>query len=258
MLRDLRRRQVIVSSRTAAGRSTENVSAIARELPESVRSLIQRKMDALEDADRRLLAAASVQGMDFDTAIVAAALQLGRGRRREPAGTARARACARAVRRRARGAGSNADAALPLRASHVPERLLRVAAGDAQSGAEPRDRGAAGRSGTASSPSGLADIAVLFEVARDGVRAADFWNRAAQAAARLYAHDESARLAQRGLALLDRRAATVRARATAELALQMTYGAGDQDEQGIRGAGGRHAPTSARASCAGRSTIRRA
>ena len=43
---------------------------------------------------------------------------------------------------------------------------------------------------------------MLFEVARDGVRAAEYWNRAAQAAARLYAHDESARLAQRGLALL--------------------------------------------------------
>ena len=44
----------------------------------------------------------------------------------------------------------------------------------------------------------LAEIAVLFEVARDGVRAAEYWNRAAQAAGRLYAHDESARLAQRG------------------------------------------------------------
>ncbi len=40
-----------------------------------MRSLIQRKMDALEDADRRLLAAASVQGMDFDSAIVAGAVQ---------------------------------------------------------------------------------------------------------------------------------------------------------------------------------------
>ena len=39
------------------------------------RSLIQRKMDSLEDTDRRLLAAASVQGMDFDSAIVAAAVQ---------------------------------------------------------------------------------------------------------------------------------------------------------------------------------------
>jgi predicted ATPase len=75
ILRDMRRRQIIQQQ---DGRWTvaEDLSAIARELPESVRSLIQRKMDALEDADRRLLGAASVQGMDFDSAILAAAVQL--------------------------------------------------------------------------------------------------------------------------------------------------------------------------------------
>jgi adenylate cyclase len=64
---------------------------------------------------------------------------------------------------------------------------------------------------------------MLFETARDGVRASEFWNRAAQAAGRLYAHDESARLAQRGLALLKDEPQGP-ARAAAELALQMTYG----------------------------------
>ena len=71
VLRDLRRRQTS-SSRTAVGCSPRTLSAIERELPESIRSLIQRKMDALDDADRRLLGAASVQGMDFDSAIAAA------------------------------------------------------------------------------------------------------------------------------------------------------------------------------------------
>src|SRR5581483_4125510 len=47
------------------------------ELPESVRGLIQRKLDRLDEADRRLLAAASVQGHEFDSAVVAAALGLG-------------------------------------------------------------------------------------------------------------------------------------------------------------------------------------
>jgi adenylate cyclase len=69
----------------------------------------------------------------------------------------------------------------------------------------------------------LADIAMLFEVGRDNIRAAEYWNRAAQAAARLYAHDESARLAQRGLALLNGEPAGA-AKAAAELSLQMTYG----------------------------------
>jgi predicted ATPase len=60
-------------------------------------------------------------------------------------------------------------------------------------------------------------------VARDFIGAAEYWNRAAQAAARLYAHDESARLAQRGLALLEHEPSSP-ARAAAELSLQMTYG----------------------------------
>ena len=98
VLRDLRRRQLI---RQQDGRwvIAEDLSALERELPESVRSLIQRKIDALDDADRRLLAAASVQGLDFDSAIVARALRPGRGRGRRPARAAGARARARALRR---------------------------------------------------------------------------------------------------------------------------------------------------------------
>src|SRR5262249_61519185 len=42
-----------------------------RELPESVRSMIRRKMDQLSEADRTLLKAASVQGPEFDSAVVA-------------------------------------------------------------------------------------------------------------------------------------------------------------------------------------------
>ena len=56
-----------------AGRASRRVE---RELPESVRSVIQRKMDALDDADRRLLGAAAVQGLDFDSGMLANALQL--------------------------------------------------------------------------------------------------------------------------------------------------------------------------------------
>jgi len=68
-----------------------------------------------------------------------------------------------------------------------------------------------------------APLAVLFETARDYVRAAFYWNRAAQAAARLHAPDETARLARRGLDLLVQEPESP-ARAEAELDLQMTYG----------------------------------
>jgi serine/threonine protein kinase/predicted ATPase len=222
LLRDLRRRQIIqqLDNRwTIAG----NLSAIARELPESVRSLIQRKMDTLEDSDRRLLAAASVQGMDFDSAILAGALQLdeedveSRLERLD-----REHALVRFTRELE---PPDRSLTLQYRFAHhmyqnaffeslkatrkaalsraIAERLVK------RHGDQPCDC--------------LAEIALLFEVARDGVRAAEYWNSAAHAAARLYAHDESARLAQRGLALLAGEPASPQ-RAAAELALQMTYG----------------------------------
>ena len=76
LLRELRRRHVI---RQQDGRWTVmgDLAAIERELPPSVRSLIQRKMEALDDTDRRLLGAASVQGTDFDTLALSGALGMG-------------------------------------------------------------------------------------------------------------------------------------------------------------------------------------
>src|SRR5262249_15351005 len=50
---------------------------LRRELPESVRALIERTIGRLGEADRRLLAAGSVQGHEFDAAVVARVLGLG-------------------------------------------------------------------------------------------------------------------------------------------------------------------------------------
>jgi predicted ATPase len=222
LLRDLRRRHSI-QQKDGRWIIAEELSSIARELPESVRSLIQRKLDALDDADRRLLSAASVQGMDFDSAVVAGALQIDE----EEVETRLERlerdfALVRFIRELDL---PNRSLTLHYRFAHhvyqnacyeglratrkaalsraIAERLVQ------RYGNEPCDC--------------HAEIAVLFEVARDHGRAADYWNRAAQAAARLYAHDESARLAQRGLELL-RDEPPGPARNAAELSLLMTYG----------------------------------
>src|SRR5262249_30986232 len=48
---------------------------LRRELPASVRGMIQRKLERLGEDDRRLLAAASVQGPEVDSAVVAGALK---------------------------------------------------------------------------------------------------------------------------------------------------------------------------------------
>jgi predicted ATPase len=222
LVRDLRRRQII---RQQDGRwlLTEDVSAIERELPQSVRSAVQRKIEALDDSDRRLLGAASVQGIDFDTAAIAAALRLpddeveDRLEKLE-----REHALVRFV-----DEWEAPDRTLTLR-YRFAHQLYHGAFYDSLRGTRRVSLSRAlaeqlvARVGDEACDC-AAPLALLFETARDGVRAAHYWNLAAQAAARLYAHDETARLARRGLDLLATEPEGA-ARAEAELGLQMTYG----------------------------------
>ncbi len=222
LLRDLQRRQVL---REQDGRwiLSEELDVLERALPESMRSLVQRKMDGLEEADRRLLGAASVQGVDFDSAVVAAAIDLpqedveDRLQRLE-----REHALVRVVDE---WEGHDRWVTQRYRFAHqiyhkafynalgvtrriglaraIAERLV------ARNGKRPCDC--------------AADVALLFETAHEPLRAAEYFNLAAQAAARLYAHDETERLALRGLALIEPEPPGPD-RAAAELDLQMTYG----------------------------------
>lgn len=54
----------------------QSLPDLEQELPESVRSMIQRKIEQLSDEDRRLLEVASVQGYEFDSAVLANVLNL--------------------------------------------------------------------------------------------------------------------------------------------------------------------------------------
>ena len=222
LLRDLRRRQVL---REEAGHwtVTEELTEIARAIPASVRSLVQQKIALLDDSDRRLLGAASVQGHDFDTAVVAAAA----GRPEDEVEDALERIEREHALVRFIDEWQWPDRQLTLRYRFAHQmyydgfsdsvRLTRRAA-LSRAIAESLIQH------TGASPSeSAADIAMLLETARDSVRAADYWNRAAQAAARLHAHDETARLAQRGLALLAAEPDSPQ-KAAVELDLQMTYG----------------------------------
>src|ERR1041385_5106307 len=77
LLRYLRDREVI---RSGGGSPrwvlAEAMPDLERALPESVRGMIERKIAQLDDEGRRLLVAASVQGYEFDPAVVARALEL--------------------------------------------------------------------------------------------------------------------------------------------------------------------------------------
>ena len=62
-----------------AWRLTQPPGSLGTTWPESMRTVIQRTIDRLEDDDRRLLVAASVQGAQFDSAVVARAIQMDAG-----------------------------------------------------------------------------------------------------------------------------------------------------------------------------------
>ena len=75
VLRSLRNERVIAEEdgRWILAKSMPNIE---RDLPESILGIIQRKVDVLQDTDRRILSAASIQGYEFDSAVVAKTLQL--------------------------------------------------------------------------------------------------------------------------------------------------------------------------------------
>jgi predicted ATPase len=222
LLRHLRDRQVLAreQGRWALAQSRPDLE---RALPESVRSMIERKIAQLGEEDRRLVVVASVQGYEFDAAVVAKVLALDAADVEERLeGLERVHTFVRLVREH-----EFPDRTLTLRyrfvhvlyqnalyASLRPTRRASLSAAVAQA-----LQGYYGEQGAAVA----AELALLLEAARDFPRAADFFLVAAQSAARLFAHQEAVVLARRGLELLQRLPDTPE-RARQELALQVALG----------------------------------
>jgi tetratricopeptide (TPR) repeat protein len=203
LLRYLRERGVIAQEQ---GRwaLTQSDADIRQELPESVRSMIQRKIDQLSEADRRLLVAASVQGYEFDAAVVAKALALeAAGVEEQLEGLERVHAFVRRLEER-----EFPDATLTLRYrfEHVlyqnalyalltPARKtsLSIAVAEVLLGYYGEQSAAV-----------ASELALLFEAGRDFARAADSFVVAAQNAARVYANQEAVILLGRALANAER------------------------------------------------------
>jgi len=220
VLRYLRDRKVMVED-PAGWRLEGAVPDIARELPDSVRSLIQQQIDGLDDPDRRLLVCASVQGVEFDAAVIARALG------GDPADVEeRLEAVDRLhglVRRIEEKELPDGTPTLRYRFSHVlyqnglylsltPSRKMSLSA--AVAGAM------AAFYGEHNPP---LELGLLYEAARDFPRAADAFARAARNDARIGAYKESVVVAQRGLKAL-RSVTETPARTQLELELQLGLG----------------------------------
>jgi hypothetical protein len=73
LLRYLRDKQTIFET-GEVWKLSEKLPDIERDLPQSIIGMVQRKIDFLSDSDRKLLSAASIQGFEFDSPVVARTL----------------------------------------------------------------------------------------------------------------------------------------------------------------------------------------
>jgi predicted ATPase len=221
---------------------------LQRELPESIRGMIEKKVDQLSTADRHLLMAASVQGPEFDSAVVARVVG------REAADIQErleVLECVHVLVRRIR------EQAFPDGTRTLHYGFVHVLYQNALYAALPPTRKAAWSAAAARAlldhyrekSAGLAaELAVLFEAARAPECAADHYLAAAENAARLFAHHEAVALARRGLALLQTLPDTP-ARARRELPLLMTLGMQLQVTQGYAAPEAERAYARARVLC---------
>jgi hypothetical protein len=193
------------------------------DLPESVRGMIARKVDQLSDGDRRLLAAASVQGQVFDS------VTLGEATEKDAVDVEdRLDVLERVhVFVKKREEHEFPDLTLTqqyefvhvlyqnvLYASLSPTRRTALSGKFAKSLVGHHGAQTAGVAG---------QLAVLFEGARDFVSSAHYFYAAAQHAAGLFGFREAISLSDRGLRVL-RTVPDGPARKQLELGLQMTKG----------------------------------
>jgi len=213
----------VIAARSGHWTLAQPLPDLERELPESVRGMIERKIGQLIEEDRRLLVAASVQGNEFDSAVVAKMLHL------DPADVEERLEALERVYALVRLVSEKEfpGRVLTLRyrfvhllyqnalyASLRPTRKAQLSAAAAESLIEFYGR----QSETVAS-----ELAFLFEAARDWSQAYDHYLIAAHNASKVFANEEAGALAGRGLETL-RLLPETDERAKQELKLQMVLG----------------------------------
>jgi adenylate cyclase len=220
LLRYLRDRGVVAKGSGGGWKLAQDVPDFGRELPESVRSLIRTKMAQLREPDQQLLSVASVQGHEFDSAVVARVLG---------AGAAEVEERLKALEQihglvRLRREQELPDGTLSLRYHFVHvlyQNCLYAALQPARRTAVSAAVAAALLAYHGDKSGAVAgELALLLEAARDWPLAVDYFGLAAENAARVYANQEAIVLARRGLDLIPKVPESSR-RAQQELRLLM-------------------------------------
>jgi predicted ATPase len=217
-------------------------------LPESVLSMVRRKLALLADEDRRLLSVASVQGQEFDSAVTAEVLRLEAAEVEERLQVLdRIHGLVRLVREQ-----ELPDRTLALRYAFVHSLYQQAFYAEVPPSRRVQYSGALARAllahGADESSGLVAGVACLFEAARDPAQAARYFLLAAEKAARVYAHKDAVELAKRGLRQICSLPDTTE-RAAQELPLQMALGLQLQVTEGYAAPPVMEAYTRARALC---------
>ncbi len=198
LVRYLRGHSVIANT-SGAWMLAQTLPDLERELPESVRGMIERKIAQLEPEDHKLLTAASVQGHEFDSAVVAQALSLDADEIEE-----RLEKLERVfafVKLTSETEFPNRTLTLKYRFVHVLyQNALYAGLRATRKATLSRDVAQALEGCYGERSASVAnELALLWEAARESARAADYFLQAARNAAQVNAHREAAQLAERGL-----------------------------------------------------------
>jgi TolB-like protein/Tfp pilus assembly protein PilF/predicted ATPase len=220
LARYLRDRGVIAQT-SGSWKLVQTLPDIERELPESVRGMIERKIAQLSEDDHKLLTAASVQGYEFDSAVVAQALKLDPDEVEERL---------EKLERVFAFVKLTSEAEFPNRTLTLKYRFVHVLYQNALYASLRATRKATLSREVAQTMEGFCGeqrtsianaLAALYEAAREFARAAEYYRLAAENATQVFAYQEAVALARRGLELLKSEPDTT-ARARQELALQIT------------------------------------
>ena len=175
---------------------------IERNVPESLRGMIERKLEGLDDHERQLLRIAAVQGFQFDSAIVAQVLE------RDPADVEDA---LQALDRVHGLVQLLREQELPSRLFSLRYQFVHVLYQNALHASVSPSRKASWSGKVASAIEAAygerkiivaAELAVLYEMARDPYRASEHFLAAAEVASGRFATREAVAFAKRGLACL--------------------------------------------------------
>jgi serine/threonine protein kinase/predicted ATPase len=222
LVRYLRDRHVLIKE-GGTWAMVQSLPWVEQDLPESTRGMIDRKMQQLAVEDQRLLRIGSVQGYQFDSSTLAEVVQMPLADVEERLEVLeRIYAFIRLVDERQLPDGRST---LWYRFVHVlyQNAFANTLRHARRSELSDRVAGALERAWGDRSPEIAAQLAALFEAARDHERAVIYFRHAAEAASRLFATSESEAFARRGLASIDMVAESPR-RSEQELALLVLLG----------------------------------